>query len=211
MLKISGIEMTNTIYIVYASKNFYYEGSHNSVVFTTFCSDEAISFAKKYEEKANTLLKSFMSCDYVAVSVISSVIGQPNTEGVVWTSRGFSVSAEENTNNTSFSIEPEAALLEKIAYSHRVEASLYHEIKPKYSFGAGLSPLDVDVHSHTFDFTQYNFDKFPYFYSVAESTELVNEALSKGFVVAIDLDSQSKENRESWDTYRLYEQKYFLR
>lgn len=202
--------MTNTVYIVQASKEFNYEGSHNSVVFTTFCQDKAISFAKQYFQKANTLLDSFMSCDSVSVSVISSIIDKPNTESIVWTSNGFSVSAEQNYNNIRFSIHPEKSLINHMVSQQKVDVDTYLRIKPTFSFAIGLSPLETNYEHHTFDFTQYIFDEFPSIYSSFDSQDVVNNSLAKGFVVAINQDSKSNENKKSWDLYRLYEQKYFL-
>lgn len=201
--------MTNTIYIVYASKHFNYEGSHNSIVLTTFCKDHALSFAKEYDEKANTILRDFMSCDHIYISVISTVIGTPNTESIIWTSNGFSVSAKDNQNNIRFSINPETSLIDNMTYNQQVDATNYYRIKPTLSFVAGLSSLTVNTENHIFDFTQFKFDDYPYLYSVIESPELVNNTLSKGFTIAIDQDSESNENKKSWDIYRLYEQKYF--
>jgi len=201
--------MENTIYIVYASKEFNYSASHSSIVFTTLCQKQAVSFAKKYFENANKLLNSFMFCDSVSVSVISSVIGKPNTESIVWTSNGFSVSTENNYNNFKFSIDPEKSLINKMISQQKVDVNNYLQIKPTFSFAIGLSQLEIKSEQHTFDFTQYLFDEFSGFYSNFDSQNVVNHSLSKGFISAIDQDSQSNENKKSWDLYRLYEQKYF--
>ncbi len=201
--------MNNTIYIVLASKEFNYEGSHSSTVLTTFCKDHALSFAKEYDKKANTILQDFMSCDHVSVSVISTLIGTPNTESIIWTSNGFSVSAKDNQNNIRFSINPETSLIDNMTYNQQVNSTNYYRIKPTLSFAVGLSDLNVNTEKHTFDFTQFRFDDFPYVYSTIESDEFLNNTLSKGFTIAINQDAQSNENKKSWELYRLYEQKYF--
>lgn len=204
--------MSPSIYIIKASKTWGYECLSSSIVLTTLDIDEAIQFAADYHKNNLALVQEVQGYDHFCVTVFSSVIGQPNTEAMVWysyESRGVHSHYEDNEKNISFAYDLEASLIEKFKKNVNVNLKSNTTMKPTIGWSLGKAGLLISEQDHTMEIVQYAVDQYSEHLSNIKSKTIIEMSSSILTNELIHQDAQSKENKELWSLYEKYEQEFY--
>jgi hypothetical protein len=203
--------MSQSVYIVKASKSWDYESSESSIVLTTLDMDEAIEFALDYYNRNYVLVHKEQQWDHFNVTVISTILGEKNTEALIWNSYSNKYTHNhynDNEHNISYAYDLESALINKFRVNIDRNLKSNSTIRPTIGWALGKSGLLISQQDKSMEIFEYAIDQYSDHLQSIKSSKIINMASSILTNELIEQDAESKENKQMWSLYQQFEQEF---